>query len=90
MTFAMREGNSLQAGGFADIPEAERDAMEARVDFRSVSGEGDSLIATMSCPENIFVYRQSHHSQFRHESTRLPKVTHGLMVDKPKHKSHRG
>ena len=64
---AMRGVNPLQEeGGVADISEADRDAMEARKDLWSKSG--DVFIATASCPKNNCMYRKSLHSQTRSNS----------------------
>ena len=46
-----------EEGGVADFSEADRDALEAREAFWSMS--------TVSCPENNCMYRKSHNSQIR-------------------------
>ena len=65
VTLCRAQGVALlpEAGGGADFHGADREALEAREDLRSMSV--DFFVATMSRRENNCMHRKSRHSQFR-------------------------
>ena len=69
--YATRESRALTLGGLFAKKKAELQTFLKLIATLQKQGKisgfclGDSVIATMSCPENTCMYRKSRHSQFR-------------------------